>query len=317
MKVADKVAIVTGGGNGIGAALCTKLAQLDARIVVADLDGDAAQAVADTINAERPGSAVASGGDVSETAHIEQLIALADNEFGPVDLYFANAGITGVSGLEVTDDEWDQSIDVNLRAHIRAAQLLVPGWVERGEGYFISTASAAGLLTQLGSATYSVTKHAAVGFAEWLNITFGDQGVRVSCLCPMGVNTKLLYSPGESDDPLARLATRAVTSRGRCDRAGRRRRDRARSGRRGAVPDPSAPGRAGDVPAQRHRLRPLAARHAPLPAQPDGGAMTAPNLDGRTAIITGGSRGIGLAIAQRLALGGCQHRADLTQAGQR
>jgi NAD(P)-dependent dehydrogenase (short-subunit alcohol dehydrogenase family) len=116
--------------------------------------------------------------------------------------------------LEVTEHEWDQSIDVNLRAHIRAAQLLVPGWVERGEGYFVSTASAAGLLTQLGSATYSVTKHAAVGFAEWLNITFGDQGVRVSCLCPMGVNTKLLYSPGESEDPLARLATRAVTSAG-------------------------------------------------------------------------------------------------------
>jgi NAD(P)-dependent dehydrogenase (short-subunit alcohol dehydrogenase family) len=214
VKVADKVAIVTGGGNGIGAALATKLAQRGARVVVADLDGGAAQAVADRINAERPAVAVASGGDVSETAHIGQLIALADNEFGPVDLYFANAGITGVSGLDVTDVEWDQSLDVNLRAHIRAAQLLVPGWVERGEGYFVSTASAAGLLTQLGSATYSVTKHAAVGFAEWLNITFGGQGVRVSCLCPMGVNTKLLYSPGESDDPLARLATRAVTAAG-------------------------------------------------------------------------------------------------------
>ncbi|MDT7734952.1 MAG: hypothetical protein QOE12_2126, partial [Mycobacterium sp.] len=155
MKVADKVAIVTGGGNGIGAALSAKLAQLDARIVVADLDGDAAQAVADAINAERPGVAVAAGGDVSDTANIQRLITLADKEFGPVDLYFANAGITGVSGLEVTDDEWDQSLDVNLRAHIRAAQLLVPGWVERGEGYFVSTASAAGLLTQLGSATYS------------------------------------------------------------------------------------------------------------------------------------------------------------------
>lgn len=214
MKVADKVAIVTGGGNGIGAALAAKLAQQDARVVVADLDGAAAQAVVDGINAERPGVAVASGGDVSDSAHIQQLITLADKTFGPVDLYFANAGITGVSGLEVTEAQWDQSLDVNLRAHIRAAQLLVPEWIERGGGYFISTASAAGLLTQLGSATYSVTKHAAVGFAEWLNITFGDQGVRVSCLCPMGVNTKLLYSPGESDDPLGRLATRAVTSAG-------------------------------------------------------------------------------------------------------
>jgi NAD(P)-dependent dehydrogenase (short-subunit alcohol dehydrogenase family) len=214
VKVADKVAIVTGGGSGIGAAIAAKLAQLDARVVVADLNGDAAQAVADSINAEHPGVAVASSGDVSDTAQIKQLITLATNEFGPVDLYFANAGITGVSGLDVTEEEWDQSIDVNLKAHIRAAQLLVPEWIERGEGYFVSTASAAGLLTQLGSATYSVTKHAAVGFAEWLNITFGDQGVRVSCLCPMGVNTKLLYSPGESDDPLAQLATRAVTSAG-------------------------------------------------------------------------------------------------------
>jgi NAD(P)-dependent dehydrogenase (short-subunit alcohol dehydrogenase family) len=214
VKVTEKVAIVTGGGNGIGRALAAKLAEQDARVVVADIDSRACDAVADAINAERPGVAVGVAADVSDTGQIEQLIQRAESEFGPVDLYFANAGITGVSGLDVTDDEWDRSLDINLRAHIRAAQLLVPGWVERGEGYFVSTASAAGLLTQLGSATYSVTKHAAVGFAEWLNITFGDQGVRVSCLCPMGVNTNLLYSPGESDDPLARLATRAVTTAG-------------------------------------------------------------------------------------------------------
>jgi len=205
---------VTGGGGGIGGALAAKLAQQGARVVVADLDADAARAVAESINADRSGTAVSAGGDVSDTAQIQRLIDLADSEFGPVDLYFANAGITGVAGLDISEREWDQSIDINLRAHTRAAQLLVPTWVERGEGYFVSTASAAGLLTQLGSATYSVTKHAAVGFAEWLNITYGDQGVRVSCLCPMGVNTNLLYSPGESEDPLARLATRAVTSAG-------------------------------------------------------------------------------------------------------
>ena len=153
------------------------------------MDSDARSRWLTAINAERSGMAVGVGADVSDTAQIEQLIQRAESEFGPVDLYFANAGITGVSGLDVTEDEWDRSIDVNLRAHIRAAQLLVPGWIDRGEGYFVSTASAAGLLTQLGSATYSVTKHAAVGFAEWLNITYGDQGVRVSCLCPMGVNT--------------------------------------------------------------------------------------------------------------------------------
>lgn len=214
MKIADKVAIVTGGGNGIGAALAAKLAQHDARVLVADLDADAARAVADDINAGRPGAAIAAGADVADTAQIQRLITLAESGFGAVDLYFANAGITGVVGLEATEKDWDRSFDINVRAHIRAAQLLIPGWVERGEGYFISTASAAGLLTQLGSATYAVTKHAAVGFAEWLNITYGDQGVRVSCLCPMGVNTKLLYEGKESGHPLGELATRAVTTAG-------------------------------------------------------------------------------------------------------
>ncbi|MDT5317660.1 MAG: hypothetical protein QOD88_182 [Mycobacterium sp.] len=214
MKVAQKVAIVTGGGGGIGGALAAKLAQQGARVVVADLDADAALAVAESVNADQPGTAVGAGADVSDTAQIQRLIDLADSEFGPVDLYFANAGITGVAGLDISEHEWDRSIDVNLRAHLRAAQLLVPNWVERGEGYFVSTASAAGLLTQLGSATYSVTKHAAVGFAEWLNITYGDQGVRVSCLCPMGVNTKLLYSGEESGGVLGSLATRAVTAAG-------------------------------------------------------------------------------------------------------
>jgi NAD(P)-dependent dehydrogenase (short-subunit alcohol dehydrogenase family) len=214
VKVAEKVAIVTGGGNGIGGALAAKLAHQDARVVVADLDANAARAVVDAINAERAGAAIAAGADVADTAQIKRLITLAESGFGPVDLYFANAGITGVAGLEATENDWDRSIDVNLRAHIRAAQLLIPGWVERGEGYFISTASAAGLLTQLGSATYAVTKHAAVGFAEWLNITYGDQGVRVSCLCPMGVNTKLLYEGEQSGHPLGDLATRAVTTAG-------------------------------------------------------------------------------------------------------
>jgi NAD(P)-dependent dehydrogenase (short-subunit alcohol dehydrogenase family) len=214
VKVADKVAIVTGGGNGIGAALASKLAQHDARVVIADLDADAARTVAEGINAERAGAAIAAGADVADTAQIQRLITLAESAFGPVDLYFANAGITGAVGLNVSETEWDRSFDVNVRAHVRAAQLLVPGWIQRGEGYFVSTASAAGLLTQLGSATYAVTKHAAVGFAEWLNITYGDQGVRVSCLCPMGVNTKLLYEGEQSGDPLGDLATRAVTAAG-------------------------------------------------------------------------------------------------------
>jgi NAD(P)-dependent dehydrogenase (short-subunit alcohol dehydrogenase family) len=214
MKVAGRVAIVTGGGGGIGGALAEELAAQGAQVVVADLNATGAQAVADKINATSPGSAVAAGADVSDTAAIRDLITLAEKEFGPVDLYFANAGIVGVLGLEASEADWDQSIDVNLRAHIRAAQLLIPGWVERGEGYFVSTASAAGLLTQIGSATYSVTKHAAVGFAEWLAIVYGDSGVRVSCLCPMGVNTELLYAGEKTGDPRGIAATRQVTSAG-------------------------------------------------------------------------------------------------------
>jgi NAD(P)-dependent dehydrogenase (short-subunit alcohol dehydrogenase family) len=214
MKVEGKVAIVTGGGGGIGGALAEELTAHGARVVVADLHTSTAQAVADKINAAAPGSAVATGADVSDTEAIRGLITLAEQEFGPVDLYFANAGIVGVVGLEASEADWEQSIDVNLRAHIRAAQLLIPGWVERGEGYFVSTASAAGLLTQIGSATYSVTKHAAVGFAEWLALTYGDQGVRVSCLCPMGVNTELLYAGEKTGDPRGVAATRAVTSAG-------------------------------------------------------------------------------------------------------
>ncbi|MEB3068934.1 SDR family oxidoreductase [[Mycobacterium] vasticus] len=214
MKVAERVTIVTGGGGGIGGAVATALARAGARVVVADLDIEAATVVADQINVAVPGAAVAAGGDVSDTEVIEALIGLAERHFGPVDMYFANAGITGAPGLEATDGDWDQAIDVNLRSHIRAAQLLVPGWVQRGEGYFVSTASAAGLLTQLGGATYAVTKHAAVGFAEWLNITYGDQGIRVSCLCPMGVNTKLLFAGAQSGDPVGDLATRAVTAAG-------------------------------------------------------------------------------------------------------
>ena len=214
MKVAGKVAVVTGGGGGIGGAIARALVDEGARVVVADLDAAAAGTVVDKIVADHPGVAVAADGDVSKTEIIADLITLAEKEFGPVDLYFANAGITGTPGLGADDAAWDLSLDVNLRAHIRAAQLLVPRWVERGEGYFVSTASAAGLLTQVGSATYSVTKHAAVGFAEWLSVTYGDRGVKVSCLCPQGVNTKLLFPDDSAPDGLADIGAKAVTTAG-------------------------------------------------------------------------------------------------------
>ncbi|MFZ2175828.1 MAG: SDR family oxidoreductase [Rhodococcus sp. (in: high G+C Gram-positive bacteria)] len=210
MQCAQKVAIVTGGGGGIGGALSERLAAEGARVVVTDLDENSAAAVADRINAARPGAAVAVGADVSDETRIAALIETAEREFGPVDLYCANAGVAAGNDLEPDEAVWDLAFDVNVRAHIRAARLLIPGWIERGEGYFISTASAAGLLTQIGSAPYSVTKHAAVGFAEWLSVTYGDKGIRVSCLCPMGVNTKLLAD----DAALSETAARAVTTAG-------------------------------------------------------------------------------------------------------
>lgn len=214
MKVEGKVAIVTGGGGGIGGAIAARLTEHGARVVVSDLDGNTAESVVDAIERDRQGSAVAAAADASKIEDIERLITLAEDSFGPVDLYFANAGISGAPGLDADEKDWDLSFDVNVRAHIRAAKLLVPGWLERGEGYFVSTASAAGLLTQIGSATYATTKHAAVGFAEWMNVTYGNRGIRVSCLCPMGVNTKLLYEGRESGDALGAAATAAVLSAG-------------------------------------------------------------------------------------------------------
>ncbi|UCZ88431.1 SDR family oxidoreductase [Gordonia sp. WA4-43] len=210
MDVAGKVAIVTGGGGGIGAAVAHALVDAGARVVVTDLDESGARAVAEELG----DSATALAGDASSDEHIDAAVRLAENTFGPVDLYFANAGVGLGGGVDTGEDVWDLAFDVNLRAHIRAARRLIPGWVERGSGYFVSTASAAGLLTQIGNAPYSVTKHAAVGFAEWLNITHGDDGVRVSCLCPMGVDTKLLRPDGDSATTEQRLMQRAVESAG-------------------------------------------------------------------------------------------------------
>lgn len=215
VKVAGKVAIVTGGGGGIGGAIAARLVAEGAQVLVADLDAEAAAAVSAKINGDHPGGTVSAGGDAADETCIRQLIAAAERAFGPVDLYFANAGIVGGHGLDVAEEIWDRTIDINLRAHVRAARLLIPGWLDRGEGYFISTASAAGLLTQIGSPVYSATKHAAVGFAEWLSVTYGDRGVRVSCLCPMGVNTKLLGSDQPpAHNQLGSTGTRAVTSAG-------------------------------------------------------------------------------------------------------
>ncbi|PXX66319.1 NADP-dependent 3-hydroxy acid dehydrogenase YdfG [Nocardia tenerifensis] len=212
MEISGRVAIVTGAGAGIGAALSRRLVAEGARVVLADLDLDGAARVAESLGA----AAVAVGGDVADERVIRGLIDRAEAEFGPVDLYFANAGIGGGAGLDSTDAQWAAALEVNVLAHVRAARLLVPGWLARGGGYFVSTASAAGLLTQLGSAPYAVSKHAAVGFAEWLSVTYGDNGIRVSCVCPMGVDTQLLQSglvPPEHAAE-AELAVKAVKTAG-------------------------------------------------------------------------------------------------------
>lgn len=200
MKVTDKVAVVTGAGGGIGAAVAQRLVEAGARVVLTDQQADKVQQVARELDQTHPGAAIGLLADVSHADEIQRSIDVAGEAFGPVDLYIANAGIGDGVGLEATEDDWRLSLDVNVLAHVRAAKLLVPGWLERGSGYFLSTASAAGLLTQIGSPTYSVSKHGAVAFAEWLSVTYGHRGISVSCLCPMGVNTAMLNAGIDSED---------------------------------------------------------------------------------------------------------------------
>jgi NAD(P)-dependent dehydrogenase (short-subunit alcohol dehydrogenase family) len=214
MKMDGRVAVVTGGAGGIGAALAERLLEHGAGVVVTDLDDVRVKEVVDRLDQVAPGRIAGVAGDCLVERDIQAVLDVAVDRFGPVDLYAANAGVGPGQGLEATEADWDTSIDVNVLAHVRAARLLIPGWVERGGGYFLTTASAAGLLAQIGSATYSVTKHAAVAFAEWLAITYGDAGVAVSCLCPMGVNTNMLNSGAASNDEMARRGAKAVTEAG-------------------------------------------------------------------------------------------------------
>jgi NAD(P)-dependent dehydrogenase (short-subunit alcohol dehydrogenase family) len=189
MELAGQVVVVTGGASGIGRAMAERFLEGGARgVAIVDLDADAALTVAAPFG-ER---ALGLGCDVTDPDGLAAVLAATVDAFGPIDLFCANAGVAVGTDEQTPDDVWDLALDVNVRAHVLAARLLVPGWVERGHGYFLSTASAAGLLTQVGSAPYSVSKHAAVAFAEWLSVTYGDRGLRVSCLCPMGVETPLL-----------------------------------------------------------------------------------------------------------------------------
>jgi NAD(P)-dependent dehydrogenase (short-subunit alcohol dehydrogenase family) len=190
MEMKGKVIVVTGGASGIGAALLRRFAQEGAAgLVVADLDAARAGAVA----AEVGGLAVRT--DVSKEAEVQALIERATAHYGRVDVLCSNAGIALGGGLAAPNDDWQRVWDINLMAHVYGARAVLPQMLARGEGYLLQTASAAGLLSHPESATYAVSKHAAVSLAEWLSMNYGDQGIRVSCLCPQGVRTPMLMGP--------------------------------------------------------------------------------------------------------------------------
>lgn len=197
MEVAGKVIVVTGGGNGIGRAMCRRFAKENAKVVVSDIDSQAAQAVAEEIG----GIAIAC--DVSDENQIIELVAKTAEQYGPIDVFCSNAGVGfGDNGTGNMSDAtamatgasnklWDINIQVNLMSHVYAARAVLPAMIERGSGYFVNTASAAGLLAQIGDAAYTTTKHAAIGFAESLQITHGDEGIVVSVICPQYVATNM------------------------------------------------------------------------------------------------------------------------------
>jgi NAD(P)-dependent dehydrogenase (short-subunit alcohol dehydrogenase family) len=192
MDVDGRVVVVTGGGGGIGSALCRRFAAEGAKaIVVADLKGEAAEAVA----AEVGGTAVVA--DVTMESDVQALVAGAIEAHGRVDVYCSNAGIGVGGGPEAPDEAWQRGFAVHVMAHIYAARAVLPGMLERGEGCFLGTVSAAGLLNHVLSAPYAVTKAAGLSFLEWLSIAYGDEGILVSALCPQGVRTAMLGSERE------------------------------------------------------------------------------------------------------------------------
>ena len=194
MDIANRIMVVTGGASGIGKALAEALHREGARhVVVADRNEAGAKEVADAIG----GTGV--GLDVADEGAVRDLVAAVTSNIGPIDLFMSNAGYVTMGGLEVPNKEINDMWDVHVMSHVYAARAVLPSMIERGEGYIMSTASAAGLLTQLGSLAYSLTKHAAVALAEWIAITHGHQGIRVSVHCPQAVSTNIRAN---SPDPI-------------------------------------------------------------------------------------------------------------------
>ncbi len=205
MDLKGKSIVITGAGRGIGRALARRFAQEGPRgITVADLDGAAARSVA----AEIGGAGV--DVDLAGERGVQRLVAEAERNFGPIDLFCSNAGILTPGGVELPDADWERTLDINFRAHLWAARAVLPGMLGRGGGYLLQTVSAAGLLTQLGSAPYAVSKHAALALAEWIAMTHGDRGIRVSCICPQGVRTPMLL--GEDGDGDGFLVEGAISA---------------------------------------------------------------------------------------------------------
>jgi NAD(P)-dependent dehydrogenase (short-subunit alcohol dehydrogenase family) len=198
MKLSDKVAVITGAGSGIGAALAVRFAREGAAgVVVSDVKRAAAEAIASSIAAAAGGSstvAVADRTDVADAAAVDALVERTLERFGRIDLFVSNAGITTGAGIDDVA-AWQRAFEINMLAHVHAARAVLPSMLERGSGYLLSTASAAGLLTAPGDAPYTVTKHGAVAFAEWLAVTYRARGIGVSVLCPLGVATPLLLNP--------------------------------------------------------------------------------------------------------------------------
>ena len=199
MQIQGKAVVVTGGANGIGRALCLRFAKEGARFVaVSDVDETNGTQVAQEIG---EGRAAFLRCDVSKDDQVKLLVESVTKTAGQVDIFCSNAGIAVSGGPEAPDRDWLRSWDINMMAHVYAARAVLPQMLARTEGYLLQTVSAAGLLTSLGSAPYAVTKHAALGFAEWMAITYGDQGIRVSALCPQGVHTNML----KGDHPGTRM----------------------------------------------------------------------------------------------------------------
>ena len=192
VEVSGSGAVVTGAGGGIGRALARGLAAAGARVVVNDLDAGAAAAVASEIGG------LAVPGDASSEQSIRNLIGAAREYLGEVDIYCSNAGIGSGTGPDTPEDVWQRAWEVNVLSHVRSSRELLPAWLERGRGCFVVTASAAGLLTMLGSATYSATKHAAEAYAEWLAASYAHRGLVVHCICPQGVKTQMLADTGQA-----------------------------------------------------------------------------------------------------------------------